>query len=695
MWTSVIDEPNSMRIWSTIDPSAMVSESSRLEEDSQACFYLNASEMSTILQSNLNWLHRDLQMAELGVGDQDLGDQEKTLDLKRSRAKRLEHLVTETPDMFAFLDLDGTLIIRALMNVDRRPPTLCQSFIVLKMATKGLVKSSEISSISTLAISTSASSDCYNPTGLLLLVLHSGHVIKLQITPSLLFDGLGDGIASLGAPSDVLQSWSNSERTEDAQSIEVMKKTNIAVEWSKVTASCKSSLGLLAIASHASEGDGHIVRIHDDHTTFYTQASDIIPVEERVLFASWSPSIVATPIMIALACKDTIRILSPRQMTYLDRLRPRKGVARWTTIAFVNLAHLKLGPITGVRWQSDLTLLVKASDLFLKYDGRLLSPQHGTNEKVPPQYLIELAARNSSPLQDHEPEVILHCLLWNKVNTALQILLNVADAVANLIPMEPLQVKPVQWSTTIEDKVKVQSNSTKGTSPQLFDDGQKEDATSTTDHIERLERLLERLQAEPLPFTSPSWQSQLVNILKTSMEVQRHEKLLDSEGLRYLSSLHFVHLQDDPGLCLDYKSFLWAFQSQSQQRLLQAVNEMYKGKMNWSLARKCGFFFWCQSHEDLCIQAEMVAKQQYSGQDERDPTSCSLLYYALKKDKLVWNLWRQAFWHPDQKKMLAFLKNDFSEDRWKTAAMKNAFALLSQRRFGEYWCCDSSLIAES
>lgn len=40
--------------------------------------------------------------------------------------------------------------------------------------------------------------------------------------------------------------------------------------------------------------------------------------------------------------------------------------------------------------------------------------------------------------------------------------------------------------------------------------------------------------------------------------------------------------------------------------------------------------------------------------------------------------------------MLKFLGNDFTLERWKTAALKNAYALLSKNRYGEsdakgYW----------
>ena len=70
--------------------------------------------------------------------------------------------------------------------------------------------------------------------------------------------------------------------------------------------------------------------------------------------------------------------------------------------------------------------------------------------------------------------------------------------------------------------------------------------------------------------------------------------------------------------------------------------------------------------------------------ENRDPTTCTLFYFALGKVKLVHGLWRQAAWHKEQAVMLKFLSNDFSEARWRTAALQNAYALLSKQRFGQF-----------
>lgn len=87
---------------------------------------------------------------------------------------------------------------------------------------------------------------------------------------------------------------------------------------------------------------------------------------------------------------------------------------------------------------------------------------------------------------------------------------------------------------------------------------------------------------------------------------------------------------------------------------------------------------------DQATQLEAIARNEYRAKpDEPDPTSCSLFYFALRKKRLVQGLWRQATFHKERNVMLKFLLNDFTEPRWKSAALKNAYALMSKQRFSE------------
>lgn len=174
----------------------------------------------------------------------------------------------------------------------------------------------------------------------------------------------------------------------------------------------------------------------------------------------------------------------------------------------------------------------------------------------------------------------------------------------------------------------------------------------------------------------------MIDLVKTVTLLHQYGDSLDADSKRYLANISYtIHNQD---LLLDHQAFLWAFYSEKQEALLSIIDTHYfNDKMDWNRARTCGLFFWIKSYEVLCGQAEKVARQQFNSQEERNPISCSLLYYALGKQKLVASLWRQAYWHPDQRKMITFLNNDFSSPRWRLAAIKNAYTLMSQRKFGE------------
>ncbi|EEB92952.1 hypothetical protein MPER_08462, partial [Moniliophthora perniciosa FA553] len=120
---------------------------------------------------------------------------------------------------------------------------------------------------------------------------------------------------------------------------------------------------------------------------------------------------------------------------------------------------------------------------------------------------------------------------------------------------------------------------------------------------------------------------------------------------------------------------------ESQELLLSASAAACDGKMCWSDARALGLALWLTSIDSMKSQFEVIARNEYMAGDARDPTTCALFYFALGKVKLVHGLWRQASWHKEQAVMLKFLSNDFTQARWRTAALKNAFALLGKQRF--------------
>jgi len=80
-------------------------------------------------------------------------------------------------------------------------------------------------------------------------------------------------------------------------------------------------------------------------------------------------------------------------------------------------------------------------------------------------------------------------------------------------------------------------------------------------------------------------------------------------------------------------------------------------------------------------QFEVIARNEYAKTEEKNPVDCALYYLALRKKPVLVGLWRIATWSREQGATHRLLSNNFNEERWKTAALKNAYALMGRRRF--------------
>lgn len=81
-------------------------------------------------------------------------------------------------------------------------------------------------------------------------------------------------------------------------------------------------------------------------------------------------------------------------------------------------------------------------------------------------------------------------------------------------------------------------------------------------------------------------------------------------------------------------------------------------------------------------QFERIARNEYAKSDLKNPVDCSLFYIALRKKAVLQGLWRMASWNREQGATQRLLSNNFEDPKWRTSALKNAYALLSKHRFG-------------
>ncbi|XP_057211721.1 dmX-like protein 1 [Triplophysa rosa] len=155
--------------------------------------------------------------------------------------------------------------------------------------------------------------------------------------------------------------------------------------------------------------------------------------------------------------------------------------------------------------------------------------------------------------------------------------------------------------------------------------------------------------------------------LKFLLAVRLHTFLLTS-----LPPAHRVQLLRQ-GLSTCH--YAWAFHSEAEEELLHTLPALQREDPTWPELRAMGVGWWLRSTNKLRRCIEKVAKASY--QRNNDPLDAALFFLAMKKKAVVWGLYRSQH----NVKMTAFFSNNFSEDRWRKAALKNAFSLLGKQRF--------------
>ncbi|EDV26441.1 uncharacterized protein TRIADDRAFT_54433 [Trichoplax adhaerens] len=159
---------------------------------------------------------------------------------------------------------------------------------------------------------------------------------------------------------------------------------------------------------------------------------------------------------------------------------------------------------------------------------------------------------------------------------------------------------------------------------------------------------------------------------------------VDDCGLRFLLAMR-LHIALNRSLPPRYRmsldkqmstsNFAWAFHSTSAEDLVALIPAVHRGDPSWEELRMVGAGWWIRSNDLLRRCVEKVARTQFNA--NQNPLDCALLYLAMKKKSLITNLFKTV----QDSKMTQFFAHNFAEDRWRKAALKNAYVLLGQQRF--------------
>jgi hypothetical protein len=185
---------------------------------------------------------------------------------------------------------------------------------------------------------------------------------------------------------------------------------------------------------------------------------------------------------------------------------------------------------------------------------------------------------------------------------------------------------------------------------------------------------------------------------QTTSETNSSDQIVDNCGLKFLLALRSYNylMKTLPipnrdklkSIGLGTANFAWAFHSECEQDLLNALPKVNNNQnseiggdsaansyLTWADLKQYGIGWWLKNPILLKQLIEKVAKCAF--QAKNDPLDAALFYLAMKKKGVLWGLFKTV----KDVRMTEFFKNDFSEQKWQTAALKNAYVLLGKQRF--------------
>lgn len=384
----------------------------------------------------------------------------------------------------------------------------------------------------------------------------------------------------------------------------------------------------------------------------------------------------------------------------------------WTRIKEVGIRHLTPHPIGDSVWLGSGNLVIgSGNQLFvvsetidpradLSSDMRPSAP-HKTSDSI-----YDIVRTLNGPLPVFHPQFISQCVLAGKTKIVHRILLALHKTLKFYTEGDELDSFQ---GTTIEDFMSTDTVSAIRRPLRALTDPLKlasDGATRLHKSFSKLElndtepavvnedvasALTALLTEKSIPQLSGTEQFNLADIVECIGFVDKHRRSIDENAARFLlfwresltRTRQFVHPQHSPATpgAITWREMVWAYHSSSQDILVSTITSHHKGRLEWSHARDAGMFMWLTDREALIAQFEAIARNAYTNNEPKNPVDCSLYYLALHKKAVLQGLWRMATWSREQGATTRLLKNDFTDPRWKTAAAKNAYALMGKRRF--------------
>ncbi|KAG5930639.1 hypothetical protein E4U42_003609 [Claviceps africana] len=456
------------------------------------------------------------------------------------------------------------------------------------------------------------------------------------------------------------------------------------VEWLS-TSSTETGLVEIALASGSMLKKAALVNSGRSQLTIWDIGGSRLEYEQdykvqhSVQDLDWTSTPDAQAIL-AVGFQHHVVLLSQMRFDYLN-----KGPA-WAAIHEINIREVTPHPIGDSAWLANGYLVIGSGNQLIIHDRRIvggpsaIAGMKGINNAVS-RDLFETVQKFNGPLPVFHPQFISQCILAGKWDLARRILLALYRTLKYIVPGDTIDdYLGIHISSFYLSTMLLESETNTVQEPPTFSDtGENDDAfteqiaASTNDKLAKIR----------LPQLSGHEQMQLADMIECVASVESHRRSMDENGARFMLFFrqHALRKGRTTEIQLSWREISWAFHSNSQDFLLNFVSRQNHGLMRWEQARDSGVFMWLSDVTALRSQFEIIAKNEYTKSDLKDPVECSLFYLALRKKTILQGLWRIASWNKEQTATQKLLANDFHDPKWQRIALKNAYALLSKRRF--------------
>ncbi|KAF1923179.1 uncharacterized protein M421DRAFT_9952 [Didymella exigua CBS 183.55] len=357
----------------------------------------------------------------------------------------------------------------------------------------------------------------------------------------------------------------------------------------------------------------------------------------------------------------------------------------WVQIRDVRIRDITPHPIGDSVWLGSGNLVVGAGnqlfiqDEHVQVDEDLFPSLRMISRKTASINIFNAVSRLNGPLPVYHPQLLSQCVLSGKVMLVQRILLRLYRKLKFWTEGEELESSLGFAAEDFSEDETIMTASKKEVHSSYNDFSDNDDPETVTEEVAA--NLRDLLTTKQMPLLSSREQFRLADIIECIGVVEKHRRSIDDNAGRFMLFFRQHILSEAQKAPLSWREIVWAFHSGSQDILLDLVSRHFNGKMMWQHAKQCGVFMWMSDINALRAQFEVIARNEYTKTDEKNPVDCSLYYLALHKKAVLVSLWRIATWSREQGATHRLLTNNFQEDRWKTAALKNAYALMGRRRF--------------